>query len=237
VRGDGASQRVRAPALPTRPEHPDDLRQYGAQLLTERHEKTQLVEKLTHELARFRRYRSGRRSERLDVDPAQLLLEFASWLKAMPEATPVDAGPSIPAPAPPARPRPGHGRQRLPVVLPRRRVEHAWPDEQCTGTVCGARLVKIGEDTREQLDDPPASLFVTEHVRFTYACPACEGQVVTSPLPAQPIEQGKPGPGLLAQVVTAKYADHLPLNRPVDIFARHGVDLSRQTLCDWVTVR
>src|SRR5712692_6618127 len=52
--------------------------------------------------------------------------------------------------------------------------------------------------------------------------------------PAQPIDKGRPGPGLLAQVITAKYADHLPLNRQVDIFARHGVDLSRQTLCDWV---
>jgi hypothetical protein len=53
-------------------------------------------------------------------------------------------------------------------------------------------------------------------------------------LPAQPIDKGRPGPGLLAQVVTAKCADHLPLNRQVDIFARHGVDLSRRTLCDWV---
>src|SRR5712692_9765968 len=52
--------------------------------------------------------------------------------------------------------------------------------------------------------------------------------------PAQPIDKGRPGPGLLAQVITAKFADHLPLNRQVDIFARHGVDLSRQTLCDWV---
>jgi transposase len=101
------------------------------------------------------------------------------------------------------------------------------PGEQGTCAACGARLVKIGEDTSEQLDYQPASLFVTEHVRFTYACQACEGQVVTSPLPAQPIEKGKPGPGLLAQVVTAKYADHLPLNRQVDIFARHEVALSR----------
>jgi len=53
-------------------------------------------------------------------------------------------------------------------------------------------------------------------------------------MPAQPIDKGRPGPGLLAQVITAKYADHLPLNRQVDIFARHGVELSRQTLCDWV---
>jgi transposase len=94
--------------------------------------------------------------------------------------------------------------------------------------------VKIGEETSEQLDYQPASLFVTEHVRFTYACHACESTVVTAELPAAPIDKGRPGPGLLAQVITAKYADHVPLNRQVDIFRRHGVTLARQTLCDWV---
>jgi transposase len=215
------------------PDHPDDLRQYCVQLLAELRDKTQLIEKLTHELALFRRYLYGRRSERLTLDPAQLLLEFASWLKTMAAEAPAAAA-STPEAPPPARPGPGHGRRRLPALLPRRRVEHALPDEQDTCAACGARLVKIGEETSEQLDYQPASLFVTEHVRFKYACPGCEESVVTSPLPAQPIDKGKPGPGLLAQVVTAKYADHLPLNRQVDIFARHGVDLSRQTLCDWV---
>jgi transposase len=94
--------------------------------------------------------------------------------------------------------------------------------------------VKIGEEISEQLDYQPASLVVTEHVRFKYACKACAGHVATSELPAQPIDKGRPGPGLLAQVVTAKYADHLPLHRQGDIFARHGVALARQTLCDWV---
>ena len=113
-------------------------------------------------------------------------------------------------------------------------MEHARPKARCTSTACGARLVKIGEETSEQLDYQPASLFVTEHVRFTYACHACEGTVMTAELPAAPIEKGRPGPGLLAQVITAKYADHLPLNRQAEIFARHGVTLARQTLCDWV---
>ncbi len=219
------------------PQDPEDLRQYCLELLTELSEKNQLIAKLSHELELFRRYLYGRRSEKLD--PAQLLLEFASWLKAMNEAAPAptegatDAPPSPAAPAPP-RSRPGHGRKPLPAFLPRRRVEHTLPEEQCTCRACGARLVKIGEETSEQLDYQPASLFVTEHVRFKYACKACESQVVTGELPAQPIDKGRPGPGLLAQVITAKYADHLPLNRQVDIFARHGVDLSRQTLCDWV---
>ena len=211
-------------ALPT---DPADLREYCAQLLAELGDKQQLIDKLTHQLALFRRYVYGRRSEQLD--PAQLLLEFASWAQAMAaEAAP---GPLPPAPALP-RPRAGHGRTPLPALLPRRRVEHALPEDRCTCTACGARLVVIGEETSEQLDYQPASLFVTEHVRFTYACHACEGTVVTADLPAAPIDKGRPGPGPLAQVITAKYADHLPLNRQVDIFARHGVTLARQTLCD-----
>jgi len=52
--------------------------------------------------------------------------------------------------------------------------------------------------------------------------------------PAQPIEKGLAGPGLLAHVITSKYCDHQPLHRQERIIARHGVRLSRKTLCDWV---
>jgi transposase len=216
-----------AAALAVLPEDPTDLRQFCTQLLAELTTKQQLIDKLTHELALFRRYLYGRRSEQLD--PAQLMLEFASWLTAMNAAPPAsDAAP------PAARPRAGHGRTPLPGFLPRRRVEHALPEAQCTCPECGARLVQIGEETSEQLDYQPASLFVTEHVRGKYACKTCEGHVVTTAMPAQPIDKGRPGPGLLAQVITAKYADHVPLNRQAEIFARHRVTLARQTLCDWV---
>lgn len=214
-------------ALPT---DPADLRPYCEQLLATLGEKDQLIEKLTHQLALFRRYLYGRRSEQLD--PGQLLLEFASWVHAQQTAGAAPAAPPpVVAPAPARR---GHGRTPLPALLPRRRVEHTLPPDRCTCTACGTALVKIGEETSEQLDYQPASLHVVEHVRFTYACRACEETVVTAPLPAAPIEKGRPGPGLLAQVITAKYADHLPLNRQVDIFTRHGVTLTRQTLCDWV---
>jgi transposase len=218
------------------PHHPDDLRQYCLQLLSEVHDQQQVIAKLSHELDLFRRYLYGRRSEKLD--PGQLLLEFASWVQAMNAAAAEstgapDAPPTPETPAPPRAPR-SHGRKPLPAFLPRQRVEHTVPEAQCACRACGATLVKIGEETSEQLDYRPASLFITEHVRLKYACPACEDTVLTAAMPAQPIDKGRPGPGLLAQVITAKYADHLPLNRQVDIFARHGVDLARQTLGDWI---
>lgn len=53
-------------------------------------------------------------------------------------------------------------------------------------------------------------------------------------MPSLPIERGKPGPGLLAHVLVAKYCDHLPLYRQSDIYAREGIELSRSTMADWI---
>jgi transposase len=77
-------------------------------------------------------------------------------------------------------------------------------------------------------------LQVIEEVRPKYACAKGCG-VVAASKPAMPIEKGLPGPGLLAQVVVSKYGDLLPLNRMETIFQRHGVELSRQTMCDWMS--
>ena len=105
-------------------------------------------------------------------------------------------------------------------------------ERRCPG--CGECRVQISAERSEQLDYQPATLFVVDHVRCTYACPHCEGQVVTAGKPAQPIEKGLPGPGLLAHVITEKYADHIPLHRQERRLARQGVELSRSTLCDWM---
>jgi transposase len=82
----------------------------------------------------------------------------------------------------------------------------------------------------------PASLIVYQQVRPKYACKACQGHVAIADRWPEPIEKGLPGPGLLAQVIVSKYADHLPLYRQERIFARQGVELSRQTTCDGMGV-
>src|SRR5262245_7570799 len=135
--------------------------------------------------------------------------------------------------------QPGHGRQALPAHLPRERVvyEPAEADQPCP--CCGRPRVCIGEQVSEQLDYRPASYFVVQHVRKTYACRSCDGPgerrfTTTGPAVVGPIPKGLPGPGLLAHLLTCKYADHLPLNRLEGIVARSGVRLSRSTLCDWM---
>jgi len=141
------------------------------------------------------------------------------------------------APAPPPRPRKKrkHNRRPIPENLPRKREEIPPRPEDLTCERCGRKKVRIGEEKTEELDIIPSQLFVREIVRGKYACPCCRKGVTVPELPPRPIEKGRPGPGLLAHVVVSKFADHLPLYRQEQIFARQGVDLPRSTLCDWIS--
>ncbi len=94
--------------------------------------------------------------------------------------------------------------------------------------------MRIGEEVSERLDYQPAALFVVEHVRPKYACRTCRAQVALAPKPPEPLPKALAAPGLLAQIITAKFADHLPLHRLERILARHGYELSRATMCDWL---
>ena len=172
------------------------------------------------------------------IDPNQLQIPFVELIDIVLEERadePLPAAHDVPddETAPPApRKRGAHGRKPLPKNIPRLRVEHHPAETTCA--LCQREMQKLGEEVTEELDWQPASLFVTEHVRPKYACSHCQEGVVIAPLPPRPIEKGRPGPGLLANVLVSKYADHLPLHRQEGIFARHGIELSRSTLCDWV---
>ena len=93
---------------------------------------------------------------------------------------------------------------------------------------------RIGEDKSERLDIVPAQFRVLVTRRPKYACRACEDGVVQAPAPARLIEGGLPTEATVAQVLVSKYADHLPLYRQAQIYARQGIDLDRSTLADWV---
>jgi transposase len=70
--------------------------------------------------------------------------------------------------------------------------------------------------------------------RPKYACRTCEDGVVQAPAPARLIEGGLPTEATVAQILVSKYADHLPLYRQAQIYARQGIDLDRSMLADWV---
>ena len=208
---------------------PDDVALCHAMLLEQGltiEQQGRRLAQLEHQLALLLRAHCGPRSEK--VDPAQLALF---------ETTPAAEEPAA-APAPEQtvceHRRRGGGRRMLPTDLLRQRIEHTLSPEQLACPCCGNERTKFGEEISEQLEFVPASLHVIEHVRFKYACKHCQEQVIVADKPPQPIEKGIPGPGLLSAIVTSKYGDHLPLYRLEDVFARHGVELSRSTMCGWL---
>ncbi|SFI46124.1 Transposase [Nitrosomonas sp. Nm34] len=112
-------------------------------------------------------------------------------------------------------------------------IEHYHEPQSCQCRQCGCDLVKIGEDTTEQLDMEPARFFVHRHIRAQYACKTCE-IITAEPVPPAVIDGGMAAPGLLAWVMTSKYLNPLPLYRLEQIAAREEVRLSRSTLAEWV---
>jgi transposase len=175
----------------------------------------------------------GPKAERFHPDQPWLLPELAvepSSEKPLCEESPNEETPISGA----KKKRNGGGRKKLPENLPRVRIEHTLPEAERICPCCSQVCVKFGEDVSEQLDYQPASLFVNQHVRFKYACTKCRDHLTVGHAPIAVINKGLPGPGLLAHIAASKYADHLPLHRLERILSRHGVELSRQTMCDWM---
>ncbi len=105
------------------------------------------------------------------------------------------------------------------------------PEEECC-PACGGELSSLGCDVSEQLELISSAFKVIETQRPKQACCRCD-HIVQAPVPSKPIARSYAGAGLLAHVVTGKYADHLPLYRQSEIYRRQGVELSRATLGRW----
>ena len=192
------------------------------------------IERLKLQLEKARRARFGQSSERgrQIVEQLELAIADLEESKAEVEArTEIAAAAMPPASNSSSSTRSTPARRPLPRHLPRERVVYPSP---CTCERCGStRLRKLGEIVTESLECEPRRWKVIEHVRETMTCRDCEA-IGETPAPSHPIPRGRAGPHLLARVLTGKYADHLPLNRQSEIFAREGVDLDVSTLADWV---
>jgi transposase len=204
---------------------PDDPGTLRAMLVAERHEN----ERLRQIIREMQRYRFGRRAETLPEDQLLLALEEADQVVASGEAESEEAAPAERA-AVVAKRRVNRGS--LPAHLPRIEMVVDIEDHACP--CCRSALHRIGEDVSERLDIVPAQFRVLVVRRPKYACRACEDVVVQAPAPARLIEGGLPTEATVAQVLVSKYADHLPLYRQAQIYARQGINLDRSTLADWV---
>ena len=207
------------------PGDPETLR---ALLIAERaHHAGELV-RLRAIIDALRRHRFGRRSEQLDPDQLALALEESEQGIAAVEAD-QDRMPQRRERLPSHRKT---NRGALPVHLPRIETVIDLADTRCP--CCAAAMHKIGEDVAERLDIIPAQFRVLVTRRPKYACRICVGTVVQASAPPRLVEGGMPTEALVAQVIVSKYADHLPLYRQAQIYARQGINLDRSTLADWV---
>jgi transposase len=200
------------------------LRQTVQRLRVELHHKSALVDKLTHENATLKRLKFAAKSEAYTAEQRSLIDETLDADLAAVAAEIERKQPS----APPNHDRPK--RAKLPANLPRREVRHEPEDTTCG---CGQAMKRIGEDVAEKLDYQPGVFTVERHVRGKWVCTCCE-KLVQAPVPAHVIDKGIPTTGLLAQVLVAKYLDHLPLYRQEAIFERAGMAIARSTLAQWV---
>jgi transposase len=209
---------------------PDDLAVAHA-IIAEQAEKLQSadaeVARLRAIIEAFQRHRFGRRSEQLDPDQLQLGLEDIEIALAVTET----ASEAKTGRARGDRPRKTN-RGSLPAHL--ERIEQVVDIEDKACPCCGGALHQIGEDVAERLDVVPTTFRVLVTRRPRYGCRSCESAVVQAPAPARIVEGGLPTEALIAQVLVAKYADHLPLYRQAQIYARQGIQLDRSTLADWV---
>jgi len=204
---------------------PDDLQTLKAMLLAERCES----ERLRQIIKELQRHRFGRRAETLPEEQMLLGLEEVEQVEASGEAK-QDENASDSRAARSGKRRVNRGA--LPAHLPRIEIVVDIDDKTCR--CCKGALHRIGEDKSERIDMVPAQFRVLVTRRLKYACRTCEDGVVQAPAPARLIEGGLPTEATIAQVLVSKYADHLPLYRQAQIYARQGIDLDRSTLADWV---
>ncbi|TDS69600.1 IS66 family transposase [Comamonas sp. JUb58] len=185
--------------------------------------------KLTHENALLKRMKFAAQSERYNAEQKSLLedeieADLAAVAIEIEQLQPPETAPELKQ-----QPK----RQPLPANLPRREIRHEPESTTCSTPDCGCQMKRIGEDMAEKLDYVPGVFTVERHIRGKWACAKCE-MIVQAPVDAHVIDKGIPTASLLAQVLVAKYADHLPLYRQESVFGRAGLAIPRSTLAQWV---
>jgi transposase len=214
----------------------EEIRRLEAELDAQRQALSEQAEELDSRSARiehlklmvekFRHMMFGRKSEKLVLKLEQMGFELEEDETTQAEAEALDERVS---PRKEAKPR--SERKPLPEHLKREEVIHK-PDTDCCPD-CGGGLRHFGDDISEQLEYVPESFKVIRHIRPKFTCTDCD-RIIEAPAPSRPIERGLAAPSLLAHVIVSKYADHLPLFRQSEIYARQGVEISRSTMAGWV---
>jgi transposase len=223
------------------PDDPAILKALVVQLLEELRKTRAQLERQEHHVSMLLKRLYGSTSEKFDPGQGVLFDAQADGEEAAADAPP--PGAQKPAAAAAAsKNRHAHGRGRIPDEIERQEEVHDLTDAEKAALGGAENLVELPPETSEQLDWRPSTLFVTVHVRKKYArreqlpesgLSLAEQNVAVAQKPAEAIPGSLAGPGLLAQVIVCKGADHLPLHRLEGIFQRQGLRISRQTTDGW----
>lgn len=246
-----------ASALTSLPDDPQVLKLMILSLARQRDEVDRKAQQLTSErdawqikflraeteLLRLKKWYYGRKADQLisEQDVAQMLLSFGEQLENRPvDLDDVPSDVNLQTVETKTVRRVKRGRRNLAAFdqLPLVRREHDLPDDHKQCPCCGEARQRIGSESSWQIEYIPGHFERIEHIRFKYACKQCDqngegANIELADKPTQPIEKGLPGPGLLAFIVTSKFADYLPLYRLESIFARSGFEIDRATLSIW----
>ena len=212
---------------------PDDVESLKALLLAERNTTERLQKKIQtlFEAIRLARHQRFGASSEKAPGQGELFDEAEASLDTAEDVAQDESESTSETEVKPRAPR--KSRKPLPANLPRLRnvIELSEAERVCA---CGCQLSEMGEDISEQLEIIPAKLSVIQHVRKKYACKACEATIKSAPRANVLLPKAIASNNTMAYIITAKYADGLPLYRLSPILQRYGIDLSRQTLSESV---
>jgi transposase len=182
-------------------------------------------------LAKYKRF--GSSSERTADNQLHLFNEVEAESKDVPEP------PTTTIPEHQRRKKQKGAREIVLKDLPQETIEYHLPEEEQICSCCGGPLHVMGTETRQELKVIPAQIIVVNHVRDIYSCRHCEKNeettpIETVPMPAPPIPKSFASPSILAYIMSQKYVEGLPLYRQEHLWERFGVELSRQTMANWM---
>lgn len=123
--------------------------------------------------------------------------------------------------------------------LPVEVIEYRLEKHEQICPCCQGILHEMSTQVRQEIKVIPAQIISVKHVQYIYACRQCEKENITTPIikaeMPRPILPGSlASPSILAYIMDQKYTNSLPLYRQEQQFSRLGIELSRQTMANWL---
>jgi len=132
----------------------------------------------------------------------------------------------------------GH-REAQVANLPVKEIDYRLPEEEQVCPECSGALHEMGVEVRQEIQIVPATITLVKHNRFKYACRHCQQEetttpIVTATMPNPAFPNSVASPSAVAHIMTQKFVESQPLYRQEQHWQREGIDISRQTMANWM---